>query len=127
MGIFGYTRVEMTASIGVSQKDKAKDQRLYKTYGITLEEWNAMLDKQEGVCYICKTMPKSGVLCVDHEHVAKFKAMKSEEKKQYVRGLLCFLCNTGLKGFEKTSDGKKNRQRLEGTYEYFKVFKLKGE
>ncbi len=107
--------------------DKEKNKRLYKTYGITLEEWEKLLKEQNGVCAVCKDLPGKGILCVDHVHIKGFKKMEPEDKKKYVRGLCCFLCNTGFKGFEKTSDGRKNRQRLEGTYKYFTKFRLKGE
>lgn len=53
--------------------------------------------------------------------------MPPEEKVKYVRGILCFVCNTGLKGFEKTKDGARNRSQLNGTVEYFQKYKLKGE
>lgn len=86
-----------------------------------------MLSNQGHVCWICHTLPPSGRLSVDHIHIKGFKKMPPDEKIMYVRGLLCFLCNTGLKGFEKTASGEKNRQRLEGTYKYFQRFRLKGE
>ena len=108
-------------------KEEQKDKRLQDTYGITLQEWKDMLELQGGVCWICQTMPKSGILCVDHAHQKGYKTMPMAEKKKYVRGLLCYMCNVGLKGFEKTTDGKRNRKSLERTYEYFKAFKLKGE
>lgn len=114
-------------TINRSSKDAAKDRRLYLTYGITLSEWEQRLKKQHGVCSICKDRPGKGVLCVDHLHIKGFKGMPPEKKRKYVRGLLCFMCNTALKGFEKTTDAKRNRQMLEGTYAYFKEFSLKGE
>lgn len=108
-------------------KQKEKDKRLYRTYGITLKDWESMYESQQKVCWICHSLPPSGRLSVDHVHVKGFKNMSPECKRQYIRGLLCFLCNTGLKGFEKTSNGSMNRRRLEGTYKYFLGFKLKGE
>jgi Recombination endonuclease VII len=102
--------------------EQLKDERLYKTYGITLIDFNVMA--ADG-CNICGT--KEGRLCVDHIHVAGFKKMPPEEKFKYVRGILCFLCNTGIKGFDKTKDGKKNRNRLNGTFKYFQTYSLKGE
>ncbi len=108
-------------------KEREKHNRLYKTYGLTLLEWQQMLREQGYACWICKEMPKSKILCVDHVHKKGFKVMEPEEKLKYVRGLLCYKCNTGLKGFDKTCNGEENRRRLCGTYDYFKEFPLKGE
>lgn len=106
---------------------KVKLDRFYKTYGITDIMWNVLFISQRHVCAICKTMPVSGILCIDHIHQKGFKNMPPEEKAKYVRGLLCYMCNVAIKGFDKTVDGRRNRQRLEGTYEYFKKYHLKGE
>jgi hypothetical protein len=73
--------------------DKVKNQHLLKKFGITLEQFNEMLAKQNGVCAICEKPetlihPKSGKiqdLCVDHDH---------ETGK--VRGLLCTCCNKAI-------------------------------
>ena len=57
-----------------------------RRYGITEEQYQAMLAKQGGKCAICQeTMTK---VCVDHCHETKI-----------VRGLLCDRCNTGLGKF----------------------------
>lgn len=109
------------------KKRKAKNSTLLRKYGITIEEWEEKLDKQKGVCYICKTLPGKGILCVDHIHVKGYGTMLREEKRKYVRGLLCFMCNTALKCLEKTSNGPRNRNMLNGINEYFRVYRLKGE
>lgn len=63
-------------------------------FGITLEDHDAMLEKQGGRCAICKSddpAKKNGTLggwCVDHDHASG-----------NVRALLCNLCNTGLGSF----------------------------
>ena len=103
-------------------KDEQKNKRLLKTYGITLKEFQ---EKSKNGCEICHR--KEGRLCQDHIHQKGFKKMPPEEKRKYVRGSLCFMCNTALKGFEKTIDGRRNRKQLEGTYLYFKKYRLKGE
>jgi Autographiviridae endonuclease VII len=60
--------------------------RLRSNYGISLEEYVAMLERQGGVCAICKKKPDKGKpLCVDHCHVTGM-----------VRGLLCHKCNSVL-------------------------------
>ena len=67
--------------------DVERNNKLRKTYGITLEEYNQMFLDQNGCCSICHghqtIFPKA--LCVDHCH-----------KTGIVRGLLCHNCNTGI-------------------------------
>lgn len=54
--------------------------------GMTRSEYLALLEKQGGVCAICKRSCKSGRrLAIDHCH-----------KTSKVRGLLCAPCNTAL-------------------------------
>jgi len=55
-----------------------------KRYGITVAEYDALLEKQGGVCAICRKHSKRR-LCVDHCH-----------RTGTVRGLLCHRCNLGL-------------------------------
>lgn len=64
-----------------------------KKYGLTVEEWWQILSSQGEVCAICKRRPKSGRYVIDHEHVPKWRKMKSEDRRKFVRGILCFLCN----------------------------------
>ena len=104
------------------QKERQKDTRLYNTYGITLNEFKEMA--KDG-CSACGR--KEGRLCVDHIHQLGFKKLNAIEKRKYIRGVACFLCNTSFRVFERTKDGRRNREMLEGTYNYFKRFKLKGE
>jgi hypothetical protein len=67
-----------------------KDVCLRNNYGITLEQWNEIFDRQNGCCAICgkhnSQLKKS--LHVDHCH---------ETNK--VRGLLCSKCNRAIGNF----------------------------
>lgn len=72
--------------------DKYRDQELRRKYGITLEQYNQMLDDQGGLCALCEKPPVVGkhkVLCVDHCH-----------DTNRVRKLLCSECNIGLGKFK---------------------------
>lgn len=60
-------------------------------YGLTLEEWVAL--SPDGVCAICKAKPSTGRLVVDHQHIRGWKKKPPEERKKFVRGLLCWTCN----------------------------------
>ena len=64
-----------------------------KKYGLSENEWRQILDRQGGVCAICGKVPAKGRLCIDHEHVHGWKKKPSDERKKYVRGLLCWFCN----------------------------------
>ncbi len=62
-------------------------------YGLSMEEWQVMADNQQHKCFICETEPKKGRLCIDHYHAKGWKKMPPEQRKLYVRALLCWFCN----------------------------------
>lgn len=91
----GYTYLCKKCSMGNTKKwvgenrDKRKDYYLRRTYGLTLVQYNEMLDAQGGVCAICGTddpKGKSGTyFVVDHDHETGDN-----------RGLLCNRCNRAI-------------------------------
>ena len=68
-----------------------REHHLKKTYGITLEQYDEMLEEQGNGCAICGTEEPGGRgrFHVDHCH-----------DTGQVRGLLCMSCNTALGGFK---------------------------
>ena len=70
---------------------------LKSRYGMTLEEYAELFDKQKGLCAICSTPPREtkrgNRLHVDHSH---------ETGK--IRGLLCHLCNSLLGNAKDRTD-----------------------
>jgi hypothetical protein len=69
-------------------KDKDRNRRLFKTYGLTTEDWNKLLESQNYSCAICKRDLKQEItkhIHVDHNH---------ETGK--VRGMLCHQCNAAI-------------------------------
>ena len=56
-----------------------------RRFGLTVDQYEAILEKQSGVCALCSSPPKKRKLAVDHCH-----------ETGRIRGLLCSNCNTGL-------------------------------
>lgn len=61
---------------------------LRKTFDISLDEYNRMLDDQNGACWICGGVRRYS-LAVDHDHATA----KNMHIRQSIRGLLCKRCN----------------------------------
>lgn len=76
----------------VSKKNYHKKHYLYKTYGITLEEYNEKLLQQNGKCAICKKYETS----VDRSGNIKSLAVDHNHKTGKIRSLLCDNCNKAL-------------------------------
>jgi len=73
---------------------------LKSRYGMTIEDYYKLLEKQNNKCSICK-LEAIKTLDVDHDH-----------KTDQVRGLLCNNCNRGLGHF------KDSPEILKQSYEY---------
>lgn len=98
-------------------------------YGLNEGQWRAILVRQKFVCAVCQKSPSKGRLCIDHEHVKGWKKMPAEQRRLYVRGLLCWFCNhyylsraitiakaenvvAYLKAYEERHPGKKRVDKL---------------
>jgi len=76
--------------------DYYRYRNLKKLYGISREDYDSTLSKQEGKCAICRKDAADSVhgnLYVDHDHGTG-----------NIRGLLCDKCNTGLGHFQDSAD-----------------------
>jgi hypothetical protein len=63
-----------------------------RRYGLTVEEWLALLASQDWACPVCRK--RSGVRWnTDHDHVVGWKRMTPAIRKRFVRGILCAYCN----------------------------------
>lgn len=72
---------------------KIPAQKTLDKYGLSEEEWLAILHRQGDVCVICGIQPSTGRFYTDHEHIKGWKNMPPEERKKYVRGILCYIDN----------------------------------
>jgi len=78
----------------VKIKKLARAQHLKRKFKMTVEEYDAILEKQNGVCLLCKNVCDTGnSLAVDHDH-----------DSGKIRGLLCKNCNTALGLFKDNVD-----------------------
>ncbi len=85
-----------------AKKQKTKH-HLKFSYGITIEEYEALLLKQNNLCFICQEPETATIkgmikkLAVDHCHSTK-----------KVRGLLCLNCNMGIGKFKHNPELLRN-------------------
>jgi hypothetical protein len=72
------------------KKYRGRKQLLGQMYGLTVEEYEAMVRWQNGLCFLCRRFPSGKYpLVVDHDH-----------KTGKVRKLLCGSCNSFLARIE---------------------------
>lgn len=95
----------------MTPKEKRRDYQLRRLYGITLQQYNQILEAQNGCCAIC--LRPAGVfkrsLAVDHDH-----------KSLRVRGALCPWCNRGLRYYRDDPDAMQRAgEYLRGGTEFF--------
>lgn len=64
-----------------------------RRYGITALEWLELLARQGWRCPICLKHARLVKLNTDHDHVPRWKYMAPDERRRYVRGVLCAYCN----------------------------------
>lgn len=82
-----------------NRKARRRDKRARRieqvavTYGLSEQEYMALIEKQANRCAICGSKDEGKVLCVDHDH-----------NTGKVRGLLCHNCNVGLGNFKDNSE-----------------------
>lgn len=87
------------------RRTAAREKRWEKTYAITAGEYWAILEEQDGHCYICqRATGASKALAVDHDH-----------KTGQVRGILCGRCNADILGH-----GRDDIEFFERAIEYLK-------
>jgi hypothetical protein len=73
---------------------------LNKIYGITREQYDELLIKQNGVCAICQQIEKS----LSNHQTKKELAVDHCKITKKVRGLLCQKCNQGIGQFQHNSE-----------------------
>lgn len=76
------------AQYAVAGREKSTTSYFLRTYGMTADDYNLLLEHQQNRCAICGDEPNEKRLSVDHCH-----------ETGRVRGLLCSLCNRALGGF----------------------------
>ena len=78
----------------------------YKKYNLTIEQFNTLLNKHDGLCWACKLMPAT---CIDHNHLC---CPGPNSCGKCVRGVLCKGCNTFVGHLESKA------QRLKACQQY---------
>lgn len=92
-------------------KNCLQTSRRLTTYKISPKDFDAMIQKQEGRCAICKEVPSEGAgfgkgWHVDHDHACC--PAKGKTCGKCIRGLLCSTCNSGLGLFKDSEEVLQN-------------------
>lgn len=72
---------------------------LKRQYGLSVEQYEAMVAAQGGKCRICNKAPGRVRLAVDHDHGCC--PTRGKSCGQCIRGLLCDYCNRQLGWYEQ--------------------------
>jgi len=88
---------------------KKRKEHLKKRFNITEEDYQFLLNRQNGVCALCQfsvldrlsnsRIGKPFVLCIDHDHTHKPHPITTRGCRDCIRGLLCYYCNAILLPF----------------------------
>ena len=88
------TRKRLNGPKRETELRQRKNRHLVLKYGITIDEYEKLLDSQKGLCAICEQPPAGKKkLAVDHCHTRLIN-----------RALLCENCNRGLGMFKDSPD-----------------------
>lgn len=71
--------------------EKKRLKKTYQRYHLTEEEYKDLVQKNNGICWICN---KEKATCIDHDHSCCPK--KSQSCGKCVRGYLCINCNNAI-------------------------------
>lgn len=82
---YNKTKVNRTPT---DRREETIERGRLRKYGLTVEQYQALLKDQVGLCRLCHT-PFGARIHIDHDHVTG-----------RVRGLLCHPCNVGLGHFK---------------------------
>lgn len=85
-----------------SEERKLLDTRrgVVRVRGITIADYDALFEEQNGVCAICGGTNNTKALAIDHDH-----------ETGYIRGLLCDCCNLGIGHFRDNIELLRNAIR----------------
>jgi len=86
-------------------------------YGLPEQEWIKLYEEYGGRCHCCLRIPPSGQYYIDHEHLKNYKKLPMEEKRNAVRGILCFHCNRRL-----LQRGNDNLKKLRNAVRYLEKY-----
>ncbi len=80
-------------------------------YGLTINLFLAIWEHQGRKCPICGKEPKTGgrsEFNIDHEHVRGYANMSDEDRRFYVRGIVCQWCNRSYMAKHMTIEKAQN-------------------
>lgn len=90
-----------------------------RRYGLTADEWLALLKAQGWRCPICHKSGAGVRWVTDHHHIPLWKSLPPQERKRYVRGVLDSWCN------HRRVHSTMNSVEAQRIADYFRAFELR--
>jgi len=81
----------------LKRKQYHQEWHLKSLYDMSLESYQELFERQNGICAICKEPPGKWALRVDHNHSC---CPGAKTCGKCIRGLLCMRCNAALERLE---------------------------
>lgn len=100
----------------ICKLERDRSTKLKYRFGITVDDYNRMLDEQGHVCAVCGEIET----VVDHRGRIRMLSVDHDHETGEVRGLLCFSCNVGIGAF------KEQRSLIEAAAHYLKQSECSG-
>lgn len=88
--------LERAKEARVREPDRHRSYYLKHKFGMTVEQWRLMRDRQGSACYLCGDPLDSAHIHVDHSHAC---CPGDKSCGKCIRGLACRWCNQGLGQF----------------------------
>lgn len=110
-----YAAAERKKPRATPVREAARSKMRQRMYGLSTEDFEALLRRQGNVCAICSEASTGREWHVDHDHAC---CPRQKTCGKCVRGILCARCNNGLGFFDDSPERLETAANYIRRYEY---------